>query len=153
MRKALTMDVEKKSVVPLPAPVSMLSMMMLTWMLLLMLALLSQYAIVSILCWKCQCCCQYCCWCFCWWCYRCWCLLVLSLTFKFHVRFTWMRWTTKEAGEWIAQPSPPIQLRANIYSHWSECFFVVKIFPCVNILMLHSAGGALMKCHFFESFN
>ena len=31
MRKALTMDVEKKSVVPLPAPVSMMSMMMLTW--------------------------------------------------------------------------------------------------------------------------
>ena len=47
MRKALTMDVEKKSVVPLPAPVSMLSMMMLTWMLLLILALVTQYAIVS----------------------------------------------------------------------------------------------------------
>jgi len=46
MRKALTMDVEKKSVVPLPAPVSMLSMMMLTWMLLLILALVTQYAIV-----------------------------------------------------------------------------------------------------------
>ena len=99
MRKALTMDVEKKSVVPLPAPVSMLSLMMLTWMLLLMLAILSQYAIVSIVLKKLA-------------------LLLMPtcMTFNFHVRFTWTRWTTKEEGGWTARPAPPFQLRAKIYS-------------------------------------
>ena len=49
MRKALTMDVEKKSVIPLPAPVSMLSWMMVAWMTVLILALVLQslYAPVS----------------------------------------------------------------------------------------------------------
>ena len=50
MRKALTMDVEKKSVIPLPAPVSMLSWMMVAWMTVLILALVLQslYPPVSI---------------------------------------------------------------------------------------------------------
>ena len=50
MRKALTMDVEKKSVIPLPAPVSMLSWMMVAWMAVLILALVLQslYPPVSI---------------------------------------------------------------------------------------------------------
>ena len=87
MRKALTMDVEKKSVIPLPAPVSMLSWMMVAWMTVLILALVLQslYMPVSIS-------------------HN---IADVAISTSFF-RFTWTRWITRKVGEWTGQPLPQI---------------------------------------------
>ena len=87
MRKALTMDVEKKSVIPLPAPVSMLSWMMVAWMTVLILALVLQslYAPVSTT-------------------HN---IADAAYLLSFY-RFTWTRWITRKVGEWRGQPLPQI---------------------------------------------
>ena len=60
-----------------------------------------------------------------------------------------MRWTTKEMGEWIAHPSPPIHLRAVIYAIGHNPFCKVEIFHCVYISMPDTVAdtGAPVKCH------
>ena len=66
-------------------------------------------------------------------------LLCFVVAFNFRVRSTWMRWTTKEAGEWIARSASPNHLEGwwrFIRIGQSTCvgWELVSLFQCLNFV-------------------